>query len=347
MLKGTARLALVFGLLFAVGLALGGCGGRVGVTMTRRSRPAGPRPVPRPFETAAGMWAARESLLVELRSEEGGRGMGEAPIDPSTRRRSCSAASASCSRGGEGVPEDVRHASGSGLGGAVLDLAAPPEPVAARCGPGSASTRRSRWRDRRDGRRGRGRGRGRLPDAQAQGRRAEREPRTLVDRVRAVRQAVGPDVALRLDVNGAWELGRATARLRPLEVDLEYVEQPLAGDDTAARPRSGGGRRADRGRRGRHLAGGGARARRAGAGDVLVVKPARVGGPVAAPRSPSPPRRGVPVVVSSLFETGFGLAAALAWRPRSPTWRDGRPRNGTTGWRRPACSSTTCCSSRS
>ena len=35
-----------------------------------------------PFETAAGTWAARESLIVELRSEAGARGVGEAPIDP-------------------------------------------------------------------------------------------------------------------------------------------------------------------------------------------------------------------------------------------------------------------------
>ena len=51
----------------------------------------------------------------------------------------------------------------------------------------------------------------------------------LVERVRAVRAAVGPDVRLRLDVNGAWDLETATERLDAIaRFALEYVEQPLA-----------------------------------------------------------------------------------------------------------------------
>ena len=53
-----------------------------------------------------------------------------------------------------------------------------------------------------------------------------------VERVRAVREAVGDAVALRADANGAWD--RATAR-RALDAlapfDLAYVEQPLPADD--------------------------------------------------------------------------------------------------------------------
>ena len=50
-----------------------------------------------------------------------------------------------------------------------------------------------------------------------------------------------------------------------------------------------------------------------GAADVLVVKPARVGGPGAvAAIAMLAAEHGVPVVVSTLFETGVGLAAAIA-----------------------------------
>ena len=51
----------------------------------------------------------------------------------------------------------------------------------------------------------------------------------------------------------------------------------------------------------------------ADAADVLVVKPARVGGPGAvAEIAALAAARGVPVVISTLFETGIGIAAALA-----------------------------------
>ena len=62
----------------------------------------------------------------------------------------------------------------------------------------------------------------------------------------------------------------------------------------------------------------------AGAADVLVVKPARVGGPVAvAEIATLAAERGVPVVISSLFETGVGLALGLACAaalPDVPGW---------------------------
>ena len=53
-----------------------------------------------------------------------------------------------------------------------------------------------------------------------------------IERLRAVRRAVGEDVVLRADANGAWdrETARAAvARLAPL--DLAYLEQPLPADD--------------------------------------------------------------------------------------------------------------------
>jgi L-alanine-DL-glutamate epimerase-like enolase superfamily enzyme len=49
-------------------------------------------------------------------------------------------------------------------------------------------------------------------------------------RVAAVRGAVGPDVALRLDANGAWTVEEAERRIGELAVhDLELVEEPVSG----------------------------------------------------------------------------------------------------------------------
>ncbi|WP_418284627.1 mandelate racemase/muconate lactonizing enzyme family protein [Halorubrum sp. DTA46] len=53
-----------------------------------------------------------------------------------------------------------------------------------------------------------------------------------IARLRTVRRAVGSEVALRADANGAWDRAtaeRAVARLAPL--DLAYVEQPLSADE--------------------------------------------------------------------------------------------------------------------
>lgn len=49
-----------------------------------------------------------------------------------------------------------------------------------------------------------------------------------VERVRAVRQAIGPDVSLRLDANGAWNLEEALQILLPVApFTIAAVEQPL------------------------------------------------------------------------------------------------------------------------
>jgi L-alanine-DL-glutamate epimerase-like enolase superfamily enzyme len=144
---------------------------------------------------------------------------------------------------------------------------------------------------------------------------AERETEDLVARVRAIRRAVGPEVRLRLDVNGAWDLPTAEERLEAVaRFDLEYVEQPLAADDTAGaaelRTRVRVPLAADEAAYSAHAA---RRILAESAADVLVVKPARVGGPVAvAEIAAAAAGAGVPVVVSTLFETGIGIAAARA-----------------------------------
>ena len=55
-----------------------------------------------------------------------------------------------------------------------------------------------------------------------------------VDRIRAVREAIGPDVSLAIDLNMAWTAREAVAHLRQLEpFDLAYVEQPVHYRDLA------------------------------------------------------------------------------------------------------------------
>ena len=75
---------------------------------------------------------------------------------------------------------------------------------------------------------------------------------------------------------------------------------------------------------------------------MLVVKPARVGGPGAvAEIGVVAAAHGVPVVVSSLFESGIGIAAAIACAATLPDVPGGRRRIARTASRRQACWSTT------
>ncbi|MDP1806258.1 MAG: enolase C-terminal domain-like protein, partial [Acidimicrobiales bacterium] len=57
-----------------------------------------------------------------------------------------------------------------------------------------------------------------------------------VDRVAAVRDAIGPHGRLRIDANGAWDIDTAVARIAAMAAyDLELVEQPVASiEDLAA-----------------------------------------------------------------------------------------------------------------
>ncbi len=149
---------------------------------------------------------------------------------------------------------------------------------------------------------------------------------SLVERLGAVRAAVGDAVELRLDANGTWDLETAERRLRVLAgFRLQYVEQPLAPGDLAgaARLRASAGtpvaadEAVDSPEAARMVLD-------AGAADVLVVKASRVGGPQAVGEiALAAAERGVPVVLSSLFETGVGLSAALACAaalPGVPGW---------------------------
>ena len=180
-------------------------------------------PFRRPFVTASGVATARELLLLRVEASDGATGYGEAapfePYDGVPLER----AIAALTGGGGRRPPQARAAEEM----ARLDLearrehrplaepakealavnltlgAGPPHEVAARARAGL-----------RDGyacfkvKAG-------LPDD--------------AERVAAVRAALGPWPALRVDANGAWSVDEAVRSIRAVERhDLEFVEQPCA-----------------------------------------------------------------------------------------------------------------------
>lgn len=133
-------------------------------------------------------------------------------------------------------------------------------------------------------------------------------------RVAAAREAIGAEVELRLDANGAWRREGAEARLRALAAWApSFVEQPVPPDDLEglARLRSLGIVRvaADEAAASPE---GARRILAAGAADVLVVKPMALGGPDrAAALVADARRRGVLAVVACLLDGAVARAGAL------------------------------------
>lgn len=131
-----------------------------------------------------------------------------------------------------------------------------------------------------------------------------------VARVEAVRDALGPDGAIRVDANAAWDVDTAAARIRELDrVGLEYVEQPVASLEELAALR----RRVDVRIAADEVV------RRAAdplrvdlreACDVVVLKVQPLGGVRAALRVAG--AHGLPCVVSSALESSVGIAAGVA-----------------------------------
>ena len=294
--------------------------------MTTRSLVADRVRIPfrRPFPTATGMWVEREAWILRLIDEDGRTGIGEAVLEPANGEVAETILEALVREAVEGAADGLptladleQHgapgrAFAAAIEGAQLDLDRS-VPADDDGGIGVNATLPSL-------------GAGAAAEAALQSVEsgfvtlkvkagAERETEALVERVRAIRAAVGPDIALRLDVNGAWDLETATERLEAIaRFDIEFVEQPLPAHDIDGM--------ADLRRRVRvPIAADEAAASvrdvrgllEADAVDVLVVKPARVGGQGAVAEIVAlAAARDVPVVVSTLFETGIGIAAALA-----------------------------------
>ncbi len=135
-----------------------------------------------------------------------------------------------------------------------------------------------------------------------------------VARLRAMREASGPDARIRIDANQAWTEDEAVQALEALGAfEIEYCEQPVAAEaiDAMARVRAAVSVpiAADESVRDA------ATARRIvalGAADVLIIKPMALGG-LGAARSIAKEamEAGVPIVVTSLLESAIGQTGAL------------------------------------
>jgi O-succinylbenzoate synthase len=131
-----------------------------------------------------------------------------------------------------------------------------------------------------------------------------------VERVAAVRDALGPGGKIRIDANGSWTVGAAVTAIKQLMTfDLEYVEQPVATLEEMAELRKKvdvplaadeSVRTADDPLR---IAG-------LEAADIVVLKVQPLGGVRRALEVAD--ACGLPVVVSSALETSVGIAAGVA-----------------------------------
>jgi L-alanine-DL-glutamate epimerase-like enolase superfamily enzyme len=127
-----------------------------------------------------------------------------------------------------------------------------------------------------------------------------------VTQVATVRESLGPDAVIRVDANGAWDVGEATARLNALaQHRIEVAEQPVGTFEQMAEVRTGVPMplAADESlitpfdaRRGREL----------GACDIAAVKVAKVGGLGAALEIAEV----MPSYLSSALEGPVGITAA-------------------------------------
>ena len=128
-------------------------------------------------------------------------------------------------------------------------------------------------------------------------------------RVAAVRDVLGPNGRLRVDVNAAWSVDEAADRINELDwFDLEYVEQPVRTIDDLIELRRRVNVRiaADEAVR---LADDPMEVARRGAADLLVLKVQTLGG--ARRTLDLAERSGMPVVISSALETSVGLAVGV------------------------------------
>jgi o-succinylbenzoate synthase len=131
-----------------------------------------------------------------------------------------------------------------------------------------------------------------------------------LDRLEAVRDAIGPAGRVRIDANGGWSVDEAVRSLKELaRFDLEYVEQPCASvhDLAAVRRRTvvlvaadESIRRTDDPLLVRELE----------AADIAVLKVQPIGGVRACLDIAE--QIGLPVVVSSALESSIGIAAGVA-----------------------------------
>lgn len=142
-----------------------------------------------------------------------------------------------------------------------------------------------------------------------------------IERIAAVREAIGTHRHLRLDANGGWTFEQARTVLnRCAEFDVQYVEQPLPAHDLAGMcrlrkeisiPIAADEAVSDPASVRRVLA--------CRAADVLVLKPQCVGGLRACQRIIHEAKtHGVRCVITGAVESGVGIAAALHLAAATP-----------------------------
>jgi o-succinylbenzoate synthase len=295
-----------------------------------------------PMRTARGEFTERASVLLELRDADGVAGHGEAAPWPGFGTESVDEAEASLRaverplRGVSLQPGEWpaaleslladRPAARAALQGALLDLDArrAGRPLAAHlaacagstCGPPLSRVPVSALLTARDPE-------ALLPEAvlaREAGYRAVKiklgggTVTNDVARLRAVREGIGPSVGLRGDANGAWSVREALDALEAFApFDLEYVEQPVAAHDldgmaelrrhAAVKVAADESVASERGVL-RLLA--------AGAADVVVLKPATLGGARRALELASLARQArMRVVFTHAFESAVGARHAL------------------------------------
>ena len=150
----------------------------------------------------------------------------------------------------------------------------------------------------------------------------EQDTESVIARIARVREAIGPDVTLRLDANEAWDVMQAEAVLsRCMGYNIQYVEQPLPRADLAglqalratvgipiAVDEALNNLDSERALLAAHIA------------DVFVIKPQVVGGLcVARQIIDEATASGMQCVISSAIESGIGLAALLHLVAAMPT----------------------------
>jgi O-succinylbenzoate synthase len=143
-----------------------------------------------------------------------------------------------------------------------------------------------------------------------------------LDRVAAVRAAMGPTARIRVDANGGWTVDEASGALGRLAAyGLEYAEQPCAAVEDLARVRVALARNgidvpiaADESIR---KAEDPLRVRDLAAADLIVVKVAPLGGVRRALEIVA--ATGLPAVVSSALDTSVGIAAGVALAAALPS----------------------------
>ncbi len=282
-------------------------------------------PFRRPFVTAAGTFRERDAWIVRLRDADGREGVGEASLEPAAGPGALEALAAAVRAavadprrwvGDGGAPrsaptDPITLAVRAAFAGAAEDLRrhdARELPTFVHVNASIASETLDEVLEAVEAALDAGYDCLKLKGG------SEHTTEDLVERLSLARALAGEDIELRLDVNGAWHPATAAERIGAIApLDIAYVEQPIPPGDlgmlawlrrVAPVDIAADEAIASRADAEAVLA--------ASASDVLVVKPARVGGPrearaIAAMAS----EHRASLTISNLLETGVGLVAAL------------------------------------